>query len=98
MLKVQPVTDELFAGCAFALSDLVLVMRKHQIDSAYVKAEGFIEAFHRHRRAFDVPSRPPATDGCLPSGFFQVRWRLPQSEVARVFFFILVRIDELTGP
>ena len=43
---------------ATRLRDLVLVMRKHQIDAAAVDVEGLAETLPGHGRAFDVPARP----------------------------------------
>src|SRR5947207_14687923 len=43
-------------GGAFALRDLVLMMRKHQILSAEMKVEARTEQFHAHRTALDMPA------------------------------------------
>src|SRR5664280_1269112 len=43
---------------AARLRDLVLVMRKHQIDAAAVDVEGLAEMLPGHGRALDVPARP----------------------------------------
>src|SRR5262249_30647455 len=43
--------------CAAGLRDLVLVMRKHEIDTAAMDVELFAEMLPGHRRAFDVPAR-----------------------------------------
>src|SRR5689334_8484236 len=44
---------------ASGLRKLVLVVRKHEIDTAAMDVEGFAEMLPGHRRAFDVPARPP---------------------------------------
>src|SRR5689334_22633738 len=43
---------------AARLRNLVLVMRKNEIDAAAVDVEGLAQMFPRHGRALDVPSRP----------------------------------------
>ncbi len=97
MFEVNPVAHELFSGRAFALRDLVFVMRKDEIDAAGVNVEGFAEILHRHRRALDVPARTAATDRRVPGGFSFARRFFPEREVARVFFFVLVGIDAFAG-
>src|SRR5689334_23916994 len=93
MFEVNPVTNELFARRAFALRDLVFVMRKNEIDAAGVNIETLAEILHRHRRALDMPARTAASDVSVPRRFGVARWFFPQGEVARVFFLILVGID-----
>src|SRR5437016_441300 len=93
MFEVQPVADKLVAGSAFTLRDFIFVMRKNQIDTAGVQVERFAEVFHRHRRALDVPAGPAAPDAGVPGWFFGIVWRLPKSEIARVFFLVLVGVD-----
>src|ERR1700730_11063492 len=43
---------------ATRLRDLVLVVRKSEINAAAVDVEDFAEMLPRHRRAFDVPAGP----------------------------------------
>src|ERR1035437_6542753 len=56
---VHPVIRH-YAGMkrAARLRDLVLVMRKHQIDAAAVDVEGLAEMLPGHGRALNVPARP----------------------------------------
>ena len=89
-------------GCALALGNLVFVMRKNEIDAAAMDVDGRLsQQAQRHRRAFEVPpgttaaeSKIPArllnfSRGSLPTGLR----RLPQHEIARVVFVVVVRID-----
>ena len=69
MLEVNPVANKLFSGRAFALRDLIFVMRENEIDAAGVNVECLAEILHRHRRAFDMPARTAATDGRIPGRF-----------------------------
>jgi len=46
-----------FAERAAALGELVLVMRKHEIDAAAMNVELLAEMLPGHRRAFDMPAR-----------------------------------------
>ncbi len=71
-----------FIGAA-ALSDLVFMMRKHQIIAAAVNVEGFAQQFLCHGRAFDVPARAPVTPGALPPRQILARG-LPEHEIHRV--------------
>ena len=71
---------------AARLRDLVLVVRKHQIDAAAVDVEGLAEMLPRHRRAFDVPARTARRSDVArrrPRRLAAVR-RLPQHEIHRV--------------
>src|SRR5689334_21487622 len=93
MFEVNPVTNKLLARRAFALRDLVFVMWKNEIDTAGVNVETLTEILHRHCGTLDVPARPAATDLRVPGRLgFACRF-LPQREIARVFFLILVGID-----
>src|SRR5258708_32532810 len=97
MFKVQPVADELLSGGAFALRDFVFVMRKNQIDATGVQVESFTQIFHGHGRALDMPAGPAATDAGVPGRFFWFVWGLPESEIARVFFLVLVCVYAFAG-
>ena len=61
---------------AFALRDLVLVMREDEIDAAAMNVEGLAQMRLAHRGAFDVPAGPPAAPraesqpGCSASDGF----------------------------
>ena len=65
---------------------------KCQVDSTSVNIQRFTQILHRHRRTFDMPTGPPFANFCLPEMFARL-WRLPQREVARVFFFVAVVVD-----
>src|SRR3990170_7339187 len=42
---------------AARLGDLVLMMRKHEVDAAAMNVEGLAEMRRRHGRALDMPAR-----------------------------------------
>ena len=54
---VHPVLTNGAAAGAFALRDLVLVVRELQVHAAAVDVEGLAEQRAAHRRALDVPAR-----------------------------------------
>src|SRR5258708_12177193 len=58
---VHPVLrhDAMAEGAA-ALRDLVLVVREDEVESAGMDVECLAEMLGPHRRALDVPARPPA--------------------------------------
>src|SRR5437773_6654986 len=97
MFVMQPVSNESFAGRTFALGDLVLMMRKNQIDSAGVKVKGLAQIFHGHRGAFDMPSGPAAANLCVPGRLVRVARRLPQGKVARGSLLIFIRVGALAS-
>src|SRR5262245_66293175 len=79
---VQPIAREgLAAVAAGALRELVLVVRKQQVDAAAVNIDRFPEVRGRHRRALDVPTGPAAAPGAIPTDDLGAR-RLPPHEVA----------------
>src|SRR6266849_75225 len=79
---VQPIARERLAlMCAYALRDLVLVVRKDEIEPAAMDIESFAEKRLGHRRAFDVPARSAASPRAFPARQIRCR-RLPQHEVA----------------
>ena len=80
-------------GRAFALRDLVLVMREDQVDAAGVDVDRRLaEQAQRHRRALDVPAGTARPDAGIPGRLARLG-RLPQHEVAGVVLFVLVRVD-----
>ena len=89
---VKPVVHERLPRRSLALGDLVLMMGKDQVGAAAVDVEGLAQVLHAHRRAFDVPAGPAGADFGLPEVLPFLR-RLPEREVARVLFVVLVRID-----
>ena len=94
---MEPGRDERLPGRRLALGDLVLVVREDQVDAAGVDVERRPEVGHAHRRAFDVPARPPRADGGLPRRLAGLR-ALPQREVADVVLAVLVGLDPLPDP
>jgi hypothetical protein len=80
---VQPVLRER-AGPerALALGDLVLVMREDQVAPAEMEVERLAQVRAAHRRAFDMPARPPRAPGTVPGRLARLG-RLPQREVER---------------
>ena len=97
VLDVEPEARELLAGRAFALRDLVLVMRKHQVDAAGVDVDRrFAEQPQRHRRALDVPAGTAGAAADVPRRLARLG-RLPQHEVARALLVVLVGIDARAG-
>src|SRR5262249_10851478 len=74
---------ERLAAIGLALRDLVLVVREDQVLAAAMDVERLAEVFHGHRRALDVPARPPRTPRALPRGLARLR-ALPQREVQRI--------------
>ena len=80
---VQPVRGERLAAEALRLHQLVLVVGEDQVEAAAVDVEVPAEELHAHRRALDVPPRPPRPPGALPRRLARLG-ALPQREVARM--------------
>src|SRR5258705_8689355 len=97
MFEVDPVADKLLARGAFALRNLVFVMRKDQIDAAGMNVEGLSQVLHRHRRALNVPAGTTAPNFCVPGGFCFCSRFLPECKIARGFFLVSVCVDALTS-
>ena len=95
---VQPVADEFFAGAAFGLRDLGLVMREDVVDAAAMDIEFRAEEGGGHGAALDVPAGPAAAPGRIPAdvaiGFVP---RFPEREVADAFLFVFVVADAAGG-
>src|SRR5581483_10081037 len=79
---VHPDLRELVAA-RVRLRDLVLVMREDEVEPAAVDLEGRPERSAGHRRALDVPARPPRPPRRRPRGVLAGLRRLPQREVLR---------------
>ncbi len=58
MRAVHPMFHERLAGRAFALGNLVLVMRKFQILATEMQVEACAQHLHAHGGTFDVPAGP----------------------------------------
>ena len=80
---VHPDMGELLT-CGTRLRQLVLMMRENQIEPTAVDLEGRPEQRGGHRRAFDVPARPPLPPGGVPGGVLAGLVRLPEREIARI--------------
>src|SRR5260370_7874971 len=87
MLGMQPAPQERLAGGAFALRNLVFMMRKCQVDPAGMNIQCLTEIFHGHRRALNVPPRPSWPDHRLPELLARFR-RFPQGKIPRTPFFL----------
>ncbi len=82
--------------CGFGLRHLVLMVREDQVHSPAVDLEAVPEVLEAHRRALDVPARPPPAPGALPAPLTPLR-ALPQREVQRVALARLVSLDPRSG-
>src|SRR2546430_7524234 len=71
-------------------------MREGEVDAAGMNVQRFAEIFHGHCRTFDVPTGTARADLRFPEMFAGL-WRLPESKVARAFFFVTVVVDPRTG-
>jgi hypothetical protein len=60
---VAPHARERLPRSRLALSDLVLVVREDEVDSAAMEVQGLAEQIHGHRRALEVPAWTPAPPG-----------------------------------
>ena len=97
VLDVHPEPRERRARGAFALGDLVFVVRENEVDPAGMQIDGRLaEQPQRHRRAFQVPARAPGTQPVIPRRLAGLG-RLPQHEVARVVFGVVVAVDASAG-
>src|SRR5439155_17143622 len=67
------------------LRDLVLVVRKDEVEPSAVDLEHRAEELLRHRRALDVPAGPSGAPGRVPSRVLALLVRLPEREVAGIF-------------
>src|SRR4029450_4738317 len=97
---MDPDPGELATG-APRLSDLVLMVRKDEVESASVDLEAGTEVLLGHRRALDVPAAPPAAPRGLPPGVLARLVGLPEGEVPgilleRVRLLLLHLVDLLT--
>ena len=77
---VHPIPCERFSRAAFRLGQFVLVMRKHQVETAAVNVDRIAEDLLRHRGTFDVPARPARSPRAVPRRLAGLG-ALPQGEV-----------------
>jgi hypothetical protein len=89
--RVQPETGERLAGERFRLRDLVLMVRKDEVHAARVQVERIAQVLDGHHGALDVPAGAAGADLGVPEGL-ALLGGLPQGEIARVVFFVLVGI------
>src|SRR5260370_39344898 len=93
MPKVQKFTMHphlyrLFTTCTLALSNLIFMMGKAQVDTSGVDIELLAQVLGRHGRALDMPARKANTPGARPVHLTTFITPLPQGEVfRRVFIF-----------
>ena len=89
---MNPEARELLAGERFRLRDLILVVRKDQIDAAGMDVERCAEVLNGHHGALDVPAGTARADFGIPRGFAGF-WRFPEGEVAGVVLLVFVNVD-----
>ena len=78
-------------GC-FALRNLVLVVREHEVFAAGVQVERFAEVLHGHGGALDVPAGAAGAERRLP-GCLAGLGGLPKSEITGGVLLVLVEVD-----
>src|SRR5262249_57555932 len=71
-------------------------MWEDQVNAAGVNVERLAERFHRHRRAFDVPTGTALAQFRLPERLARLRG-FPQHKITDVFLVIFVGVNTLTG-
>ena len=97
VLDVHPEPRERLFRRAFRLRDLVLVMRKDQVDAAGMDVDRRLaQQPQRHRRALDVPARTAGAGADIPRRLPVLR-RLPQHEIAGIVFRVFVDVDAGAG-
>src|SRR6476661_1571724 len=92
---MHPAFHEGLAGSPLRLRNLILMVRENKIDTADMKVKCLAQRVHRHRRAFDVPPWSPIPELAGP-GRLSVPGCLPEREVPRVLFRVLVLIQPFT--
>src|SRR5262245_50771906 len=96
MLAMDPKTNKRLACNGLALRDLVLVVGKDVVHTATVDIQRGTQFFHRHCRAFQVPSGTALSERSIPEGFLIVFLRFPQDKVSRFLLLIFVGVDPRT--
>ena len=94
---MDPEARKELPGRPFRLRDLILVVRKDQVDSAAVDVDGRRpQQPHGHRRALDVPARPARSTADVPGRLARFR-RLPEHEIAHILLRIRVGVHARAG-
>src|SRR5438132_14213988 len=97
MFDVKPEPAEWPPGRRLALRDLVLVMRKQQIDPACVDIDGRLaKQPERHRGTLEMPAGTSRSRPRIPR---RLAWlgRLPQHEIPHVVFGVFVDVHADAG-
>src|SRR4051812_33181243 len=84
---VQPIASERLTGIGLRLRQLVLMVRKLQIEAAAMDIERLAQEFHAHRRAFDVPAGPARSPRAVPLWLARLGG-FPQGEIAGVALLV----------
>ena len=92
---VQPIMDEFFTRRALGLRNFIFVVRENEIAAAAVEIKRVAQIMPRHRRALDVPARPPRSPRTVPRRFSRFR-RFPHGKVAGIPFLV-IHFDPRTG-
>src|SRR5262249_61218288 len=71
------------AGRRLALASLVLVVGEEEVLPAAVQVDGVAEGCLHHRRALNMPARPPGAPRAVPGRLARLG-ALPEGEIARV--------------
>src|SRR5207302_10476061 len=98
---MEPEPGQLAVVRGLRLRDLVLVVRKHQVDATRVDVERVAEVALAHGRAFDVPAGPARSERGIPGSADLLVGRLrllPQREVAHRLLVIFVGGYPHAGP
>ena len=94
---MEPEPGERLTGGALRLGDLILVMRKDEIDAARMDIDRRVaKQPKRHGRALDMPAGPARAGAEVPGRLVLGR-RLPQHEVPGVLLLVLVGVDTRAG-
>ena len=90
--SMEPEVRESFPGQRLRLRNFIFVMRKDQVFAASVQVKGVAQLLHRHDRAFNVPSRTPASNGRLPKCLARLG-RFPERKIPGIVFLVFIQIN-----
>src|SRR5215467_4980778 len=85
---MNPIPSKLLSSCTGGLCNFILVMREDEIHSPAVDVKCFTKMFHRHGRAFDVPTGSTQTPWTFPRGLTRLA-ALPECKIHRVAFSLV---------